>query len=100
MKLLTADQWDNLWEMALGKEKELADSSIKAILSSYIIRYKGFRDKKSIETPIDYCDCADLLATIYLENMVDGQPKNIICYPNKCIVFNHSPWLYSNFMEK
>ena len=100
MKLLTADQWDNLWEMAIGKEKELADSSIKAILSGYIIRYKGFRDKKSIETPIDYCDCPDLLATMYLENMVDGQPKNIIRYPNKCIVFNHSPWLYSNFMEK
>ena len=100
MKLLTADQWDNLWEMAIGKEKELADSSIKALLSSYIIRYKGFRDKKSIETPIDYCDCADLLATMYFENMVDGQPKNIIRYPKKCIIFNHSTRLYSNFIEK
>lgn len=100
MKLLTADQWDNLWEMALGKEKELADSSVKALLSSYIIRYKEFRDKKSIETPIDYCNCADLLATMYFENMIDGQPKNIIRYPNKCIIFNRSTRLYSNFMKK
>lgn len=100
MKLLTADQWDNLWDMSLGNERELADSSVKAILSGYIIRYKGFRDKKSIETPIDYCDCGDLLATMYFEDMIGGQPKNITCYPKKIVVFSHSPRLYSNFINR
>ena len=100
MKLLTANQWDNLWEMSLGSERELADSAVKALLSGYIIQYKGFRDKRSIETPIDYCDCGDLLATMYLEDMVEGQPKNVTHYPNKCIIFSHSPRLYHNFMEK
>lgn len=98
MKLLTADQWDNLWDMSLGDEKKLADSSVKALLSGYIIRYKGVRNKKPIETPIDYCNCCDLLATMYLEDMVDGQPKNVVHYPKEIIVFHRCPRLYSNYI--
>lgn len=75
MSLLTAEQWDNLWEMTLGDSEKLADSTVKAILSNFNLVYED-REDGTIVTPCDYCNVQNLLETIFCQDLIDGSPKN------------------------
>lgn len=75
MKLLTAEQWDTLWEMTLGDSEKLADSTVKAILSDFDLVYEHEKDG-TIITPCDHCNVQNLLETIFCQDLIEGNPKN------------------------
>ena len=99
MKLLTAEQWDTLWEMTLGDSEKLADSTVKAILSDFDLVYEDKKDG-TIITPCDHCNVQNLLETIFCQDLIEGEPKNV-WVENSFIHFykNHSSYWSNSTKE-